>query len=171
MFLICPNFVSAFLGASSYGAIRGMKDPYGVIPYPKLDDLQENYSGYIHNSAAYYVIPMTCKNADNVGAVLEVLCAESYRSVIEVYFETALKAKYAHDSETGQCIEIIREVSTKNFLTEQHYLVEYGGFLVAKQARGGQNNFSSDYAEIAPAANKKIQELIDKYNKLDATYQ
>lgn len=162
-------FISAFLGATTYGAVRSMTDAYGIIPYPKLDSTQEKYNGYIHDSAAYYAIPITCENADDIGAVLEVLCAESYRSVVEVYFETALKARYAHDTETGQCIDIIREVSAKNFLTEHNKMVSYSGFLIAKQAKTGQNQFASDYAEVVGKANSAIQDLIDSYNKLDSS--
>lgn len=63
--------------------LREMEADYGIIPYPLQDETQEEYSGIIHNSSNYVTIPVTCPNADEIGAVIEALCAESYRTVIE----------------------------------------------------------------------------------------
>ncbi len=151
-------FYGALLGDTMNANLRNMEDEYGLIPYPKLNEEQENYTNFIHNSSYYYTIPITCKNADEAGAVLEAMCSESYRSVIELFFETALKAKYSHDSQSAQCIDIIRDISRKYFLAEYTFLG--GGFLIGDQVRKTSNNFSSDYAAKVSTVNQQIQDLV-----------
>lgn len=160
-------FVGCYLGAVSYAPLRNMVDPYGIVPFPMLDEKQAEYSNYIHNSAAYYCVPVTCKNLDDATAVLEALCFETYNSVIGVYFEMALKSKYASDTKTGECIDIIRAVSKKYFLAEHNTALDYGAFLISKQLTKEQNTLTSDYRGIVDSANRKIVELVEKIGELE----
>ena len=110
-------FVNQFLAALQ-ADLKDMKDDYGIIPFPKLDENQENYMSLIFNSSNVVCVPTTCKNADDACAVIEAMCAESYRSVIEPFYDTALKIKYSRDAYSGQCMDIIRDSAAKNFLYE-----------------------------------------------------
>ena len=144
-----------------------MESPYGIIPYPMLDEGQGEYEAIIHNSSDSVVIPITCKNPDEVGAVIEALCAESYRSVIEPFYETALKAKYSHDAYTVQCIDIIRDVSVKDFMYEYNGVVG-GGRMIREQVQENLETFASLYASQKAVTNQKILELVEKFNKMEA---
>lgn len=144
--------------------LREMEDDYGIIPYPKLDENQEEYENLLHNSSNYVTIPITCEHPDEVGAVIEAMCAESYRSVVEVFYETALKTKYSRDSYSGQCIDIIRDVTKKNLAYE--YDGQFGsGVLIATCVRNGGTNFSSLYAKSAATSNKVIEKTVAKLLK------
>lgn len=161
-------FLSAYLGAASYGMFRSMQDAYGIVPIPMLDGQQKEYINYIHDSASFFAVPVTCMDTEPIGAVLEVLCAESYRSVVPIYFETAMKAKYSKDSESGQCIDIIRAVSKKDYLTEHNTIYNNRGcaFLISRQVLNGQNSFSSDYEKDVDQVNLTIRETIEKLKDL-----
>ncbi|MBE6561328.1 MAG: hypothetical protein E7662_09380 [Ruminococcaceae bacterium] len=159
-----------FAGRLSYAtttAFREMEDNYGIIPNPMLDEAQGEYTNIIHNSSDYVTIPVTCKNADEAGAVIEAMCAESYRSVIEIFYESALKMKYSRDSYSGQCIDIIRDTSVKNFIYEYTGVVK-GGVMIGEEVANNRNNFASAYAAQKEATDKNIQNLIDKYIKAEA---
>ena len=162
-------FFAGRLHYTTTANFREMEAHYGIIPYPMLDEAQGEYTNIIHNSSNYATIPITNKNADEAGAIIEALCAESYRSVIEIFYESALKMKYARDSYSGQCIDIIRDVSKKNFIYEYTGVVK-GGVLIGDQVKTktGENNFASKYASQVEATNKNIQNLIDKYVKAEA---
>ena len=146
-------------------ALREMESDYGIIPYPKLDDTQPEYENLIHNSSNYVAVPVTCAHTDEVCAVLEALCAESYRSVIEVFFEIALKAKYSRDSYSGQCIDLLRDISKKHFTYE--YDGPFGaGTLISKcivQKTGA--GFASSLASTLSSANKKVENAIAELQK------
>ncbi|MCI8387297.1 MAG: hypothetical protein HFE63_02380 [Clostridiales bacterium] len=89
--------------------LRDMKDDYGIIPMPKLDENQQSYKGYMHDGSSSFVIPITEDDPDTVAAVLEAMCAESYRSVTPAYFGTAIKGKYIRDDESSQMLDMIVE--------------------------------------------------------------
>lgn len=87
--------------------LRDMQSDFGIIPMPKLDENQAEYKTYVHDGTTVFCIPTTTPDADMSAAVLEAMCAETYRTVTPAYFETVLKDKYARDSETSQMLDII----------------------------------------------------------------
>lgn len=88
-------------------SLRDMKDDYGIIPMPKLDETQEDYNAFCHNGSTAFAIPTTEDTPDTVAAFLEAMSAETYRVVTPAYFETALKGKYSRDDETSQMLDLI----------------------------------------------------------------
>ncbi len=100
-------FTPWMLGAINY--LRDMKDDYGIVPMPKLNDAQEEYTTYSHNGLSIFAIPKTCTDPNRTAAFLEAMAAATYRSVTPVYFETAMKVKYARDNETSQMLDMIVE--------------------------------------------------------------
>jgi len=145
--------------------IRSMEAVYGVIPYPKTDDKQENYTGIVYASGNMVCLPVICKAPAEIGAVCEALCAESYRSVIEPFYDTAMKAKYVQDSKSGQCIDIITETAHFEFA---YYFANVlgGGNILDSLARTGSNELSSAYASKVNTVNKNIADLAKEYEKL-----
>jgi len=148
-------------------AFREMEADFGIIPYPMLDEEQQEYETIIHNSSNSVTVPVTCRNPDEIGAVIEALCAESYRTVVEPFYETALKTKYTRDSFSAQCIDIIRNVAVKNFMYEYNGVVG-GGRMIREQLQNNSNTFSSSYAAQVSVTNQKIRDMVDKFNKLES---
>ena len=91
------------------GHFREMEADYGILPYPKYDENQKNYVSLCHNSSASasVLISQPVERYTIIGAVLEALGSETYRSVTDIFLETALKTKYSRDSASGQVIDII----------------------------------------------------------------
>lgn len=145
-------------------AMREMEDDYGIIPYPKLDDQQKEYHGLLHNSSNFVTVPITAKRVNEICAVIEAMCAESYRSVVEIFYDIALKTKYSRDTYSGQCIDIIRSVTKKNLIYE--YNGRFGsGHIITDCVSAGNTNFSSAYAKTVETSNKKIAQAIEKILK------
>ena len=160
-FLFFPARLARALNAN----LREMESPYGILPYPKLDEAQKEYVSLIHDSSTNYSVPKTVsdKKLETVGAVLEATSAESYRSVMPQFLETALKLKYSQDAASGQVIDIVVAGVTKNTL------MEYGTFsadivttCLFNPAKSGNNNFSSAYAKVQPAAQKTWNKALSK---------
>ena len=88
--------------------LRGMDTDFGILPYPKFDEGQANYSTRL---SYYYplIVPSTCSSEDleKIGIMLEVLNSESAKTVVPVYYDTALKNKYARDEESVEMIDLI----------------------------------------------------------------
>jgi len=86
--------------------MRGMETDFGIIPYPKYDEKQENYVSRVE----YYMtmqIPATNPDAARAGVMLEALNSESAKTIIPAFYDIALKTKYARDDESSQMLDLI----------------------------------------------------------------
>ncbi len=79
---------------------------YGILPMPKLDEAQEEYfSGCTERP---FAVPILAEvHLDTTGLIIEALSAEGYRQVFPVYFEQALKSRYADKNDDANMIDII----------------------------------------------------------------
>lgn len=151
------------MGAAS---LRDMTDNFGVIPIPKLDSDMKDYTTTVHNGFSAFGIIQTTKNSDIAAAVCEAMCAENYRTVTPAYYEVALKVKYSRDDETSQMLDMIRDSITFDF----GYI--YSGVLdsVMQQFRDlvqkNSNDVASALAKKMESAQKKLEELLTKYDEL-----
>ncbi|MBQ4137302.1 MAG: hypothetical protein IJD67_04245 [Clostridia bacterium] len=153
---------------------REMKSDFGILPYPKWDEAQEEYRTLIHNSSTMACVPVSTdidRANEEVSAVIEALCSESYRRVAISYYETALKTAYTRDDLDAQMIDIItgqhdtiKSVLTKNFAYEYSASLGGIGFMISTIVRTEKsNNFASKYDSIIDQANSGLKELIQQY--------
>ena len=90
-------------------SMRNMSSLYGIVPVPKLDESQENYHSYAHDTMTAYGIPLTVigDELEMIGAVLEAMASESHRTVTPAYYELALKTKYVSDEQSVKMLDDI----------------------------------------------------------------
>ena len=99
-------FATAFLEHAIY-YFRELESDFGIIPYPKWNEEQADYYTMVDGGHAAMGVPVTIQDAERTGIIVEALNAESYRRVIPVYIETALKTKYTRDSESVRIVELL----------------------------------------------------------------
>ncbi len=147
--------------------LRDMASDYGILPLPMMDEAQGEYATQAHNGAKAATIAVTNKNPDDTGAVLEALCSESYRNVTETFYDVAMKSKYSRDSYSGQVIDIIRTTTGREFV---YYYTDIIGdiFRLPKVMETGENVFASNYASKKDAAQKALNDLVEKFSKIDS---
>jgi hypothetical protein len=89
--------------------LRNMIDPYGIIPIPKLEESQEKYYTYLHDQFTALAIVSTVgdEKLEMLGAFLEAMASESYKTLVPTYYEIALKSRYARDEESGKMLDLI----------------------------------------------------------------
>jgi len=159
-------FVPWMLGATAY--LRDMEDDFAIIPMPKLNETQTEYSATIHNGASAFAIPVTSQNSELAAAALEALCAESYRSVTPAYFDTALKGKYSRDTETAEMLDLLMESINPDMATIfgnklGSALDMFRGFF---GSTGENAKAVSKLAASETAFVTKMEEIMDTYSKL-----
>lgn len=164
---------SLFLGYQRLGtleseAIRDADIGLAVLPYPKLDENQANYITSVHDTSELGFIPITVPEdrIDFVTTVIEVLCRETYKQVLPVYYESSLKVKYTRDSSSAQMIDIIHDNFGNAFALA--YASYVGDFLEATYASPIMNNdgtFSSKAKAMNKVAEKTLQSLIKNSEK------
>lgn len=159
-------FVPWMLGATSY--LRDMEDDYAIIPMPKLDENQSEYSATIHDGSTLFGIPVTCQNTALAAAALEALCAESYRRVTPAYFDVALKGKYSRDVETAEMLDLLMDSINPDLATIYAYLLG-GPIDMIRGFLGSENENSKAVSKLAASEQTiltKMEKVMEDYAKL-----
>ena len=81
---------------------------YSILPAPKYDEAQASYLTPVAFTHSMYCIPVSAKNADMSGAVLECMASEGYRQVTPALFESSFKYKYSKGENDAKIFEMIR---------------------------------------------------------------
>lgn len=84
-----------------------MKDDYGIIPSPKLDENQKDYISYAEIVEPAICVPMTATNEDMISAVAVSLAYEGYYTITPAVYETSLKGRFARDEQSKTMLDII----------------------------------------------------------------
>lgn len=139
--------------------LRSTGFEFGILPYPKLDTVQENY--VTHCPAPYIiVVPSVVPDIDRTGVILEALAYESEDTLIPAYFDTMLKGKVSNDSESGAMLDIIFS-NIKYFIpieTAVKYTSEMPNMLAAKKT-----DVASYLESIKNTMLKDIEKTVEIY--------
>ena len=95
-----------------YSTFRDMEGGYGILPYPKYDELQNEYYTSCLDAYSVLCIPNNVENIELVGALSEAMACESKYSVMPVFYETALQEKYSRDAKSAEMLDIIMDGRT-----------------------------------------------------------
>lgn len=99
--------VNTLAAAEKY--LGDMKDSYYVLPLPKANSDQGEYSTSVGDSTNHFGIPKKCQNLGAVTATLEALGLLSYQIVTPVYYNIVLKGAFEkQDIDAIKMIEYIR---------------------------------------------------------------
>ncbi len=138
---------------------RDMESDYAILPAPKYDEAQEEYSTMVHDSARVLAVPVTNSKLEATGAFLEAFAAESYRTVTDVYFTTILKEKLARDQYVAEVLDIILEGVYFDFAVLHSYALESIGQIF----RDPNGTFASRYQASEKKYLTKLEELVETY--------
>lgn len=109
-----PDAASLFCGGdmlfycttlSNMAAWSTSEAPWGIVPLPKADTAQRNYSSYVGETAVMCV-PSTNGALETTGTILQALFAASSHTYPDIYIEEALRY-YVRDGATVDMLELI----------------------------------------------------------------
>ena len=87
---------------------RSMETDFGVLPYPKFDESQDNYITLAGASNGRFLsIPVIQKDLERIGIILEAMAAESVSTVKPAFYDFCLTGKYLRDDESAEMLDII----------------------------------------------------------------
>lgn len=143
------------------GALREMEDDFGLVPYPKMDEAQEDFITF-NLGTAYMAILKSAKNPEMSAAVMEAMSAANRKSVIPVLFEDALKDKYSRDSTTAEMLDILQRTVRFDFAFVNDAAL---GGLCNKyfDAINGKKPLTSTYKSLERVSAKYLQKLLESY--------
>lgn len=138
---------------------------FAILPYPKLDDIQQDYVSPIHDTTEVGFIPSTVSfsNLEVVSAVIESLCRESSKTVIPKYYESTLKIRYARESANAEMIQLIRDHYDSAFALAWNLKVNDYNFFMESMLYSVMNNdntFASHYRMYESGALSLLEDWI-----------
>ena len=153
-------------GTLSYGTnLRDMKDPYGVLPFPKFDEEQENYGTTISNGESMVALLSSLPDdrLDMVGATVELMAAESYKQVTPVFYDVMLKSKFSDNPRDAEMYDLILEsvVVSFGYVYSTTSLNGIGGVF-----RNLDRDFAQYYESNATQFETSLEILLDKLDEL-----
>ena len=168
---------SLFVGYQRLGSLetsnfRDAEMGIAVLPYPLLDELQNDYVSSTHDTAELGFIPVAVSydRLDFISTVIEVLCRETYTQVLPEYYESSLKIKYTRDNTSAQMIDIIHDNHGNGFALA--FSNGLSGILLSNTFNSAisanSTDFASKYKSLEKAATKLLDKMIDKCKDMEA---
>jgi len=151
--------------------LREMEGAYGIIPFPKYDETQENYISLVHDEANVVSIPITVseEDADIISAIMEEMAFLGWRDVTPTFYEVALKVKYMRDSDdvVMKIVDMIHDGVTTDFAYIYNYAIDNAGLLMRDLMRDESADIASYYASKEESINTKFDTLIGHFTAME----
>ena len=109
--VFAPMLMDYYISAD----LRSMNDDYGILPYPKLDEEQEEYSTFLLGRTGIAMLPadIAPEKLDMVGYVLDALNDYSYKYLRPAIYDLSLNTKGTRDEQSLEMIELI--MASRNY--------------------------------------------------------
>ena len=78
---------------------------YGIVPYPKRDEMQENYLAGCNDRL--FSVPITASDPERTGIVIEAMSYEGFKYILPAYAERTLQARYATDKDCTEMLNLV----------------------------------------------------------------
>lgn len=154
-------FANSTLGQSLW-VTSELEDDLGFLPYPKWDEAQAEYYTMVDGSHQALSVPTTAANIDMIGAVTEVLNAESWKLLTPAYYDVALKVKATRDTESVEMMDLIVDSRIFDF----GYVYDgWDGpcFILEHLVRDKNTNFESAYAKEEKTITSHYEKVIEYF--------
>lgn len=138
--------------------LRAMDADFGIIPFPKYSEEQENYIAYYSPAMSAFSIPKTTKDLSRTATVIENLSAYGYKTVRPAYYEVVLNGKTVRDKESSEMLDII----FSNIESEMAYIYNWGGY---SNALRSVMTGDSDVVSTLEANKSAVEAAIEDYLK------
>ena len=156
-------FMNTLLNVTDY--LRNMQSDFGILPYPKYNEDQENYYTQIGTSTSMMFVPVTTNDAELTSMVCEAMSYYGQKGVVPAYYEVALKEKYTRDEEVKEMLDIIRSGAQMDF--NFAYSTMFTPFTNCSTEFRDKNNtpenLASYFATNVPAWEGTLEDLLEAY--------
>ena len=144
-------------------SMREMEDDYGIVPFPKYDEAQENYYTTIRDSYIGLGIPADVKDTEFVGRIMEALCVSGSKYIFPAYYDVLLKGKTARDEGSLEMLDLIKGSISVDFAAA--YGIELGNMVnLYSQIFLNGEEFASSWASRKNTANEQLAKLLEYFN-------
>ena len=143
---------------------RSMDTDFGILPYPKFDELQKDYVTLPEETSIMFAVPITA-NMEYTGLILESLAAESVSTVSVAFYDVCLNGKSVRDEESSAMLDII--FANKHF--DIGLICSIGSVkdTLKSLEKKGSADVASKFASNMSKAEKALAKVTDALDALD----
>lgn len=87
--------------------LRELDADFGLLPYPKWDEAQQEYHSRLEGGVRCPMVPVTADDPEYISIIMEAMSFAGYRNLVPAYFEEGLKGKVSRDAESSQILDLI----------------------------------------------------------------
>ncbi len=160
------NSYAAFLTAEVKTAnnIRDMEDTFGILPFPKYDEAQEDYRTPLMYGLQVMTIPTTNGDAENTAAVMDAIAYEGSQTVVPVYFDNTVAHKGLRNENSVEMMEIMRYTRSADISVVYGWNSQLAGTIQGNVFKG-TTEAASVLASHKGAIETKIEEFMELLGK------
>ena len=144
---------------------------YGILPMPKYDTIQENYSTNIGFPHTLYGVAAGAPDRNVAGTVLQSMAAQSYEKITPVLFEETLQLRYSPENADAEMFDILKDrlcfdVGRMYCKSVEDYSWSLFRNAVANQSTAYTTQIAMIMTKIN-GSNGYLQTLVDQLTKAD----
>lgn len=144
--------------------MREMDANFGILPYFKFDESQQNYYTTIGSwHSVFLCVPNGVKDIERTGIVTECLANEGLYTLTPAYYEKTLVGKSTRDQESSGMLDII--FANRVFDMGWYYAVGGWNEGVMNLLRNYNNNMASQLKSTEKVCKKTIEKTNDSFLK------
>ena len=144
--------------------LRASDIDYGILPFPKLDENQENYYAGYHDRL--FAVPITASNTDRSAVIIEAMSAEGWKKVFPAYYEISMKNKFLADEESIKILDMIYSSRVLDFT----YIYSISYYMMLNDLFNNDKpstDFVSYYEKNLGSVQKTLDNIAKKFSEMD----
>lgn len=144
---------------------RNMEDDYIILPYPMLDENQDDY--YTGMLGDHYVLgmPVTCADPDFASFVTEAINIEAERYMVPAYYEQSLQGKFATDETSLEMLQLLMDGRREDFGSLFQANLDNVSCWLRWVVQSKENGMFQYIDERAEYMDSLLSKIIDKYRE------
>ena len=146
--------------------LRGMDTDFGILPQPKFDEGQADYTSFSDGHTSMMAIPKTVSEPGAAGTIIEALSAANYNTLMTSYYDINLQTKFARDEESAEMMDII--IKKRIFDLGYVYANVTGnlGFMINDLINQKKTAFTSEFEKKEASALRALEKLIGEFENI-----
>ncbi|MBR5870745.1 MAG: hypothetical protein IKZ09_06885 [Clostridia bacterium] len=146
--------------------LRTMDTDFGLVPYPKYDEAQEQYYSRIEGCEQTCIPVTNVKHLEMTGVILEAMASDSAQHLVPAYYETLLKSKLSRDNDSEEMLEIVFGSRIFDW-GDTVYCPELRDGPIRDMMKKGTRDIASTAAKLEKTMAKKLADAIAAFEELN----
>ena len=147
--------------AAAESELRNMESTFGILPFPKYNEQQENYANHVYYASQYVTIPVTCSDPERASILIDTLSYETAEYVLPYYYDR-VSYKGLRNQDSVDMLNIICNTRYYNWGLAYGW-VSTVRTTVYQQLMAGNGNIASLLNRYVKLANTQMEKTLENF--------